>query len=78
VLAVDEVTRFNDTGWSREQLFVIIDTRYRRRKSHLTLLATNDNPTEELGTDDNVGYVFSRIRQGCPLELRGNMRQANS
>lgn len=74
VLAVDEVTRFNDTGWALEQLFALVDTRYRRRNSHLTLFATNDDPRQMLDTCENVGYLFSRCRQGNLFELRGDMR----
>ena len=74
VLAIDEVTRFNDTGWAMEQLFVLADTRYRRRNSHLTLFATNDDPRILLDTSESIGYLYSRIRQGKLLELRGDMR----
>jgi DNA replication protein DnaC len=74
VLAIDEVTRFNDTGWAMEQLFVLVDTRYRRRSSHLTLFATNDDPRQMLDTGESIGYLMSRCRQGKLFELRGDMR----
>ena len=74
VLAIDEVTRFNDTGWAMEQLFVLADTRYRRRQSHLTLFATNDDPRQMLDTGESIGYLMSRCRQGDLFELRGDMR----
>jgi len=60
VLAVDEVTRFHDTGWSREKLFELVDTRYRKRKTHLTLYATNDNPNLSLPPSEALGYLLSR------------------
>lgn len=75
VLAIDEVTRFNETEWAMEQLFVLVDTRYRRRHSHLTLFATNDDPQVLLSTGETVGYLFSRMRQGKLFELRGDMRR---
>ena len=72
VLALDEVSRFNATDWAREKLFVLADTRYRRRDSHLTLFATNDDPHE----GDN--YLYSRMRQkgNVLVELRGDVRSA--
>ncbi|HUW12809.1 MAG TPA: hypothetical protein VM537_23985 [Anaerolineae bacterium] len=77
VLAVDEVTRFNATSdWQRDMLFVLVDTRYRRRASHLTLFATNDDPRKALPTSDSLGYLFSRMREGALLELRGDVRNA--
>lgn len=76
VLAVDEVTRFNDTGWAREKLHVLVDTRYRRRQSHLTLFATNDDPRQSLATAEALGYLYSRMREGMMVELRGDMRSA--
>jgi len=76
VLAVDEVTRFNDTGWAREKLFELVDTRYRRRKTHLTLFATNDDPNRSLPTGEVLGYLYSRMREGVLIELRGDVRPA--
>lgn len=73
-LALDEVTRFHDTGWAQERLWVLADTRYRRIGSHLTVFATNDDPTVSLPTSEPVGYLYSRMRQGCLVELRGDMR----
>ncbi len=76
VLAIDEVTRFNATEWAREKLFNLTDMRYRRRTSHLTLMATNDDPHQVMSTAEDIGYLFSRMRQGKILELRGDMREA--
>jgi DNA replication protein DnaC len=75
VLAIDEVTRINTTDWAREMLFVLVDTRYRRRESHLTLFATNNDPRQSLPTTETFGYLFSRMRQGKIVELRGDMRE---
>lgn len=76
VLAIDEVTRFNDTGWSQEKLFELVDTRYRRRKTHLTLFATNDDPNRSLPPREALGYLYSRMREGKLIELRGDVRPA--
>lgn len=76
VLAIDEVTRFNETPWARERLWMLADKRYERQHSHLTLFATNDDPNEVLPTTEDVGYLYSRMREGCVVELRGDMRLA--
>jgi len=74
VLAIDEVTRFNATEWSREKLFELVDTRYRRKDGHLTLFATNDDPTRSLPPEEALGYLYSRMREGKLVELRGDVR----
>ena len=75
VLALDEVTRFDDQkGWVKDRLFLLADTRYRMRKSHLTVFATNSNPNSALPPDDAIGYLFSRMREGQLCELRGDVR----
>lgn len=74
VLSIDEVTRFNETGWARERLFSLVNHRYRLRDTHLTLFATNDDPRQPLPVQDDVGYLYSRMREGELLELRGDMR----
>jgi DNA replication protein DnaC len=77
VLAIDEVTRFDEgKGWQREKLFSLVDTRYRRRDSHLTLFGTNADPHQNLSPDEDIGYLFSRMREGMLVELRGDVRQA--
>ena len=76
VLALDEVSRFDDSrAWILERLFVLVDARYRQRDTCLTLFATNDDPTLAYPTDDAVGYLFSRMREGQLCELRGDMRR---
>lgn len=76
VLALDEVTRFYETPWARERLWMLADTRYRRMGSHLTLFATNEDPHEVLPTSEAIGYLYSRLRQGGLIELRGDLREA--
>jgi len=76
VLALDEVTRYYETEWARERLWLLADTRYRRSQSHLTLFATNDDPREALPPGEAVGYLYSRMRQGRLVELRGDVRPA--
>jgi DNA replication protein DnaC len=75
VLAIDEVTRFDDSkGFARERLFSLIDTRYRRAKSHLTIFSTNADPRLELPPTEDIGYLFSRMREGQIIRLSGDFR----
>lgn len=75
VLAIDEVTRFDDSkGWAREKLFALVEERYRHKKSQLTIFSTNDDPNNVLATEDDLGYLFSRMREGQVIELRGDFR----
>lgn len=74
VLALDEVDRFNATSWAKEKLWELADTRYRRRRSHLTLVATNRDVKERLPTSEPLGYLLSRLREGKIVELRGDLR----
>ena len=76
VLALDEVTRFNATDWAMDKLFVLADTRYRRRTSHLTIFGTNDDPRKATPPGESIGYLVSRMREGVLVELRGDMRPA--
>ncbi len=76
VLALDEITRFYDTEWARNRLWILADTRYRYAPSHLTVLATNDDPRVSLPPDDTFAHLYSRMREGELVELRGDMRPA--
>jgi hypothetical protein len=75
VLALDEVDRFKVTDWAHEKLFVLIDTRYRQLDTHLTLFATNTDPRTNLPPEEAMGYLYSRMREGQRVWLRGDMRQ---
>jgi DNA replication protein DnaC len=75
-LAVDEVTRYYETPWAKDRLWALTDTRYRRLGSHLTIFATNDDPREALPTAESIGHLYSRMRQGRLVELRGDVRPA--
>jgi hypothetical protein len=76
VLCLDEVTRYNETDWAAEKVWMLADTRYSRRASHLTLFATNNDPHKLLPVVESVGYLYSRMRQGTLVELRGDLRGA--
>ena len=71
LLCVDEVTRFNETGWAAERLFSLVNYRYRERTRLLTVFSTNENPASD---DSPANYLYSRMREGKLVELRGDMR----
>jgi DNA replication protein DnaC len=73
-LAIDEVSRFNDTPWAKEKLFILADQRYRLRGTHITVFATNENPTEDWSTNEAIGYLFSRMNDGDIVHLEGDLR----
>jgi hypothetical protein len=77
VLVLDEITRFDESkAWAQEWLFVLVNTRYRRKDTHLTLFTTNENPNQTLPPEEGIGYLFSRMREGKVVELRGDVRAA--
>lgn len=76
VLLIDEVGRFNATGWAQEQVFRLIDLRHRRIASHVTGFATNDDPHSLLapGDKEGIGYLYSRMRVAPMILLEGDVR----
>jgi hypothetical protein len=78
VLLVDEVTNFSAKPWALEQVFRLIDLRHRRRDSHVTAFALNDDPHTMLapGTEDNIGYLYSRMRTSPMVLLEHDVRPA--
>lgn len=78
VLALDEVTRFSATSWAQEKLFLLVNTRYMRQNTHLTLFATNADPTTPMPVDESLGYLISRMNEhgNTVVKLQGDMRPA--
>jgi DNA replication protein DnaC len=78
VLLIDEVTNFNAKPWAWEQVFRLIDIRHRRMGSHVTCFALNDDPGTMLapGTEDNIGYLYSRMRSAPMVLLEHDVRPA--
>ena len=79
VLLIDEVDRFNATSWAQEQVFMLVDLRYRRQTTHVTVFATNGDPNRRVGPDGEkhaVGYIYSRMTE-CPMvHLQNDVRPA--
>lgn len=66
VLAIDEVDRFNQTDWASEQVYRLVDERYRQRHRLGTVFATNTDPNT---ADGALGYLFSRLRDGRVVHI---------
>ena len=74
VLAIDEVDRVNLTGWAKETIFRLLDSRFNERTSCLTVMATNTEPRQ---FPAELGYLSSRIMGGVVVEVPGpDMRPA--
>jgi DNA replication protein DnaC len=73
VLCLDEIERINLTGWAKETVFRVMDTRY-NRTDLLTVMATNCNPDD---LPPEFGYLSSRMRAGVIVEVPGpDVREA--
>ena len=68
LLAIDEVDRISVTPWAQSTMMTILDTRYTRRLSVATILATN-TPPDRLGSE--YGYLASRMRDGEIVHVAG-------
>ncbi len=74
VLCLDEVEKFNPTGWRNETVFRLIDDRYQQKDNLLTVFASNKAPAE---LPVELGYMASRFTEGAIVEVPGpDMRPA--
>jgi len=68
VLCIDEIDKVNLTGWTKETVNRLMDTRHTARETALTVLATNYSP-------DNMpaefGYLKSRMHEGTIVNVPG-------
>lgn len=74
VLCIDEIDRVNLTGWAKETIFRLLNSRYEERGDLLTVMATN------LALDEmppELGYLASRFSGGIVVRVPGpDMRAA--
>jgi hypothetical protein len=75
VLCIDEVYgKQQETEWSKQTLFRLLDSRYRDRDRLLTVLAMEPDPDT---LPEDFGYLSSRISGGVCVEVGGgDMRPA--
>lgn len=74
VLCLDEIDKVSLTSWANETIFKLIDDRYSRKGSLLTVFASNKAPAE---LPVELGYMASRFTEGAIVEVPGpDMRPA--
>lgn len=68
VLCLDEIDKVNLTGWTKETIFRLFDSRWQESDRLLTVMASNTAP-EDMPAE--LGYLRSRIRGGVVVEVPG-------
>lgn len=75
-LAIDELDRINvKSDWAQSFMFNLLDRRYNKRNSAITLLATNQD-VERL--PEPWGYLKSRMLEGLRASVTGQCLRTNS
>lgn len=80
LLILDDLGAENDTQWSREKLYEIVDSRYRQAKPMIvTTNLTPDQLKRKLTSGDGVTRTYDRLIEMCtPVELKGPSRRAEA
>lgn len=68
VLCVDEIDKVNLTGWSKETIFRLFDSRWQESDKLLTVMASNTAPE---AFPAEMGYLRSRINGGVVVDVPG-------
>lgn len=68
ILAIDEVDRVNLTGWAKETIFRLLNSRYEESDRLLTVMATNVEPID---LPAELGYLGSRMNGGQIIRVGG-------
>jgi chromosomal replication initiation ATPase DnaA len=69
VLALDEFHRFKNTEWAQEKIFQIVDDRYMKWSSRLTLVATNNEM--DCAEDDPIVSRFRDSQRSHLIAVSG-------
>lgn len=80
LLILDDLGAENNTNWSKETLYEIIDSRYRDRKP---IIITTNLSLEQLrgkmASDDGIYRTYDRIIEMCtPIEVKGKARRIDA
>lgn len=67
-LIIDEFDKINVTDWVKESLNRLMNVRYERRKSQLTVMVTNTDPKK---LPPELGYLQSRMFAGITINVPG-------
>lgn len=75
LIVIDDLGVERDTGYAKEQVFSIIDSRYR---AELPMIITTNLSMQKLATETDLAYkrVYDRIIERCyPIEVKGESRR---
>ncbi len=80
LLVLDDLGAENDTPWTKEKLYEIIDSRYRDGKPMIcTTNLTREQLKDKLTGDDGVTRTYDRLIEMCfPVEVTGPNRRVQS
>lgn len=69
LLVVDDLGAERGTDYAVEQVYAVIDARYR---AHRPLIVTTNIPVEQMMQSDDLRYrrIFDRILEMCPVRLK--------
>lgn len=75
LLVIDDLGTERDTGYAKELVFSIIDSRYR---AGLPMIITTNLTLQKMATESDIAYkrVYDRILERCyPVEVSGESRR---
>lgn len=75
LIVIDDLGVERDTGYAKEQVFSIIDSRYR---AELPMIITTNLAIQKLVTETDISYkrVYDRVIERCyPVEVTGESRR---
>lgn len=75
LLVIDDLGSERDTGYAKELVFSIIDSRYR---SGLPMIITTNLSLQKMATETDIAYkrVYDRVLERCyPVEVSGDSRR---
>lgn len=80
LLVLDDLGAENNTEWSKEKLYEIIDSRYRlKRPMIVTTNLTKDQLKNKLTSADGVTRTYDRLIEMCtPIEIKGPSKRAKA
>lgn len=78
LLILDDLGAENNTEWSREKIYEIIDSRYRQSKPMIiTSNLTKEQLRDKLTSGDGVTRTYDRLIEMCtPIEVKGPSKRA--
>ena len=80
LLVIDDLGAENDTAWTKEKLYEIIDSRYRDGKPMIcTTNLTREQLRDKLTGEDGVSRTYDRLVEMCyPIKITGKSRRVKT